>query len=68
MSDKEQYIKETKEAIIKALKNGGGFMNNIIGAKLKALADKYSTEDADDIVISMGLERLAGIPPEKGRR
>jgi len=65
---KKKDVSKAKEDILKAMRQGGGFMNNIIGAKLKGIAKAYGTETADSIVIDLKLERLVGIPPEKGRK
>ena len=64
----EKEINDVKDSIYKTLKRGGGFMNNIIGAKLKEFAVSHGSDEADKIVVGMGLERLAGIPTQNSKR
>lgn len=59
---KETDIEKTKKQIMTVLKNGGGYMNNIVGVKLRMIAEQHGKETANQIVEDMGLEELIGIP------
>ena len=56
--------KEYSKRILKALNEGGGFMNNIIGAILKQAAAEHDFFYADELVIEHSLTKLAGIPTQ----
>ena len=62
----EDDIIRVKTDIIKIMKKGGIFMNNIVGSKLRGIADKHGVTVANRIVADMKLEKLIGISPSKG--
>lgn len=53
-----------KNKIQEAIKDGGGFMNNVVGATLRSYASETSTLEADVLVVEMNLESIAGIPAQ----
>lgn len=64
---KQEKIKEVKENILKAMKKGGIYMNNVVGSILRDVSATFDEETADQIVIDMNLEELIGIPPVNKR-
>lgn len=59
---------QAKERILKAMRNGGNFCNNIVGAVLREYANATSNDIADELIIEMKLGKLLGIQTEKEAR
>lgn len=52
---------EAKQEILRAMKRGGNFCNNIVGGILKRFDDEHGPEAADELIVAMGIDRSLGI-------
>ena len=59
---------EAKSEILRAMKRGGTFCNNIVGGILRRYDNDNGPEAADALIIEMGINRSLGIMTNAERK